>query len=174
MIRAAFASIVLALFAPTVHADAAADLQAAQQLALKFIAIIDRGEIDEALAMYDPPQTQAGQALKMVAGANLPAEATRELTKQHEQQLAQALAARRAYVERNVAARKSRGALKNTRLQGSMPIPSGAGYNVMVESDASVSVQLAGGEARTTQANILVTRSEPSAPFRIQSFQTNY
>ena len=55
-----------------------------------------------------------------------------------------------------------------------MPIPSGAGYNVLVESDASVSVQLAGGETRTTQANILVTRSEPSAPFRIQSFQTNY
>ncbi len=52
MIRAAVASIVLALFTSTTQADAAADLQAAQQLALKFLATIDRGELDQALAMY--------------------------------------------------------------------------------------------------------------------------
>jgi hypothetical protein len=174
MIRVALASIVLALFTSTTWADSAADVQAAQQLALKFLATIDRGELDQALAMYAPPPTQADQALKFVTGVNLPAEARRELTRQHEEQLASALAARRAALERNVTARRSRGTVGNARVKASTLLHGENGYVVLVESDASVPVLLVGGEARTTMASITVTRSEPSAPFRIQSFETAY
>lgn len=174
MVRAAFASLVLALFTSTSQADPAADVQAAQQLALQFLATVDRGELDEAIAMYAPPPTQAGQALAMVAGVNLPAEARRELTRQHEEQLANALAQRRAAFDRDVSARRSRGKVSNARVKASTPFHGENGYTLLVESDASVPVRLAGGEARTTMVTIAVSRSEPSAPYRIQSFQTQY
>lgn len=175
MIRVAFASIVLALFTSTTWADSAADVQAAQQLALKFLATIDRGELDQAMAMYAPPPTQADQALKFVTGVNLPAEARRELTRQHEEQLANALAQRRAALERDVMARRSRGTVSNARVKASTLLLQGPnGYVVLVESDASVPVRLVGGEVSTTMASITVSRSKPSAPYQIQSFQTAY
>jgi hypothetical protein len=174
MIRVAFASIVLSFFSSTTQADAAADLQAAQQLALKFLATIDRGELDQAIAMYALPPTQAGQAMKLVAGVNLPAEATRELTRQHEEQLAQALAQRRVAVQRSVTARKNRGAVRNARVKGSTLLHGDVGYVFLVESDASVPVRHVGAETTTTMVSITVTRSEPSAPYYIQSFQTEY
>ena len=174
MIRILFASIVLTLFTLPSQADSSADVQAAQQLALKLLATIDRGDLDQALAMYAPPPTQAGQALKLMAGVGLPAEATRELTRQHQEQLENALVERRAMLERNVAARRSRGAASNARVKSSTLLHGESGYSVLIESDASVPVQLPGGETMTTMASVTVSRSEPSAPYLIQSFQTEY
>lgn len=170
MMRVFVVATMFLAFACNANENPVPDPKAAERVAVEFLSIIDKGELDKAMSMFIPPVTPTSAILQSMAGQLNP-EAEVELKKLLAQETARALQERRSVLERNVGIRRDRGAVGDNKVVLVHKLHQSDGYTIHIQSDARKPVPNRSGDAMKTFVSIMVVRDASTAGYLVQQFQ---